>query len=47
MSVGEMEARKGERTNHSPPNRNWPNHHREFFAFGKEKRDEELCVRKR
>lgn len=41
--VGEMEANP--KTN-SPPNRNWPNHHREFFAFGKEKRVEELCVRK-
>jgi hypothetical protein len=30
----------------SPPNRNWPNRHREFFAFGKEKLDGELCVRK-
>ena len=41
MSVGEMEARK---ELNSPPNHYWPNHHREFFAFGKEKRDE-LCVR--
>lgn len=42
VSVGEMEARK---ELHPPPNRCWPNHHREFFAFGREKRDE-LCVRK-
>ena len=43
VSVGEMEARK---ELDSPPNRCWPNHHREFFAFGTEKRDE-LCVREK
>jgi hypothetical protein len=38
--IGEMEARMGR---DSRPNRCWPNHHRDFFAFGTEKRDEELC----
>ena len=42
--VGEMEGMEAlGMGRHSRPNRYWPNHHRNFFAFGTEKRDE-LCV---
>jgi hypothetical protein len=42
--VGEMEGMEARGMGrHSRPNRCWPNHHRDFFAFGTEKRDELLC----